>query len=54
MQNRETDIGVLIALFFQQFMEAYGDEDLASVATAAAINDLLLLEATRSRNGAAA
>ena len=36
-----TNIGELISIFYQHFMEMYGDEDLASVATAAVINDLL-------------
>ena len=36
-----TNIGELIAVFFAQFMELYGDEELASIATAAVINDLL-------------
>ncbi len=40
-----TNIGELIAVFFAQFMDLYGDEDLASVATAAVINDLLSTEA---------
>ena len=34
-------LGELISIFYQHFMELYGDEELASVATAAAINDLL-------------
>lgn len=36
-----TTIGELISVFYAQFMELYGDEELASVATAAVINDLL-------------
>jgi hypothetical protein len=34
-------IGELINIFYQHFIELYGDEELASVATAAVINDLL-------------
>jgi hypothetical protein len=30
-----------MSMFFQHFMALYGDEELASVATAAVINDLL-------------
>ncbi len=37
-----TGLGVLITMFFNEFMEMYGDEELASVATAAVINDLLV------------
>ena len=33
--------GELISKFFEVFLEMYGDEDLAAVATAAVINDLL-------------
>ena len=36
-----TSIGELISIFYAHFIELYGDEDLASVATAAVINDLL-------------
>ena len=39
--DTRTNIGELISIFYQHFMEMYGDEDLASVATAAVINDLL-------------
>ncbi len=37
----DSSIGELIETFYAQFMELYGDEELASVATAAVINDLL-------------
>lgn len=40
-QTVHTTIGELIQVFYAQFMELYGDEELASVATAAVINDLL-------------
>ena len=36
-----TTIGELISTFYQHFIEQYGDEELASAATAAVINDLL-------------
>ena len=39
--THHTNIGELIQVFYAQFMELYGDEELASVATAAVINDLL-------------
>lgn len=36
-----TNIGELISTIYESFMEMYGDAELASVATAAVINDLL-------------
>lgn len=42
-----TNLGELIQVFYAQFMEMYGDEELASVATAAVINDLLSAEASQ-------
>ena len=39
--TQTTNLGDLISMFFNQFMELYGDEELASVAAAAVINDLL-------------
>ncbi|MCK6502997.1 hypothetical protein L6R53_06305 [Myxococcota bacterium] len=46
--THETSIGELISIFYARFMELYGDEELASVATAAVINDLLTAERTRA------
>ena len=40
-QTTHTTLGELISMFYNEFMEMYGDEELASVATAAVINDLL-------------
>ena len=37
----QTNIAELISAFYDEFLEAYGDEDMAAVATAATINDLL-------------
>ena len=37
----QTTIGELINTVYESFLEMYGDEELASVATAAVINDLL-------------
>lgn len=54
MTRTQTDIGELIRIFFEQFMAVYGDEDIASVATAAMINDLLTAEAPDARVAAAA
>lgn len=36
-----TTLGELITTLYAHFLEEYGDEDLASVATAAVVNDLL-------------
>ena len=36
-----TDIGELISLFYQEFLSLYNDEELASIATATVITDLL-------------
>lgn len=36
-----TNLSDLITLFFNEFLELYGDEEMAAVATAAVINDLL-------------
>ena len=42
MIHRETTtLGELISTLYEQHLATYGDEDLASVATAATINDLL-------------
>lgn len=37
----QTTLGDLIALFYREYLDLYGDEELASLATAASINDLL-------------
>ena len=37
----ETSLGELISTFYEEFLAVYGDEETASLATAAAINDLL-------------
>lgn len=38
-------LGELISTMYEEFMDLYGDEELASVAVAAVINDLLASEA---------
>ena len=43
-----TNIGELISLFYQEFLELYGDEELASVAAATVITDLLSVEPAES------
>ena len=34
-------LGDLVSLMYEEFMDLYGDEELASVAAAAVINDLI-------------
>lgn len=46
--KRQTDIGELISIFYSQFLELYGDAELASVATATVINDMLAASASPS------
>ena len=41
LMTTQTTLGELISTLYDRFMEMYGDEELASVATAAVINDLL-------------
>ena len=41
MIRTDTNLGDLISTCYQEFLAMYGDEELASVATAAVINDLL-------------
>ncbi len=36
-----TNLGELISTLYDEFLTQYGDEELASVATAAVINDFL-------------
>jgi len=40
-QPADTTLGELIASVYAEFLELYGDEELASVATAAVVNDML-------------
>lgn len=40
-RNHNTTIGELISIFYAEFMALYGDEELASRATAALINELI-------------
>lgn len=48
-----TNLGELIAFFYDQFLSTYGDPALASVATAAIINDLLAGEGAGADRSAA-
>ena len=49
----DTNLGDLITNFYEEFLAMYGDEELASVATAAVINDLLGQAAASSQEAAA-
>lgn len=48
-----TNLGELITQFYGEFLAMYGDEELASVATAAVINDLLVQASASSQEAAA-
>ena len=39
--DTQANLGELISTIYEEFLALYGDEELASVATAAVINDLL-------------
>ncbi|MFZ5482476.1 MAG: hypothetical protein ACOZNI_37280 [Myxococcota bacterium] len=41
MTRTHTTLGDLISVCYEEFLAMYGDEELASIATAAVINDLL-------------
>ena len=49
-----TNLGELISTIYEEFLAQYGDEELASVATAAVINDLLSASGTRAAHDEAA
>lgn len=51
--SMNTTLGDLITLFYDEFLAMYGDEELASVATAAVINDLLTEAAVMPQDAAA-
>jgi hypothetical protein len=40
-----TTLGDLISLFYEEYLTQYGDAELASVATAVSINEILVAEA---------
>ncbi len=49
-----SNLGEFISETYRGFLELYGDEELASVATAALINDLLTKSIERSSDDVAA
>jgi hypothetical protein len=44
----DLNLGDLIGLFYQEFLTLYGDEELASVAAAATINEILMEKIQRA------
>ena len=47
-----TTLGDLISLFYEEYLDQYGDAELASVATAVSINEILVAEAaTKGKRG---
>jgi len=42
MPQHQTTIGELVELFYNEYLALFGDEELARVAAATTINDLLL------------
>jgi len=40
-----TTLGDLISLFYEEYLDQYGDAELASVATAVSINEILVADA---------
>ena len=41
MSQHTVSLGDLVALFYEEYLALYGDEELAAAAAAATINDLL-------------
>ena len=42
MDAQDTTLGDLVALFYEEYLALYGDEELAAVAAATTINEMLL------------
>lgn len=55
-EEKPTTLGELIHLFYEEYLALYGDPELAAVAAAASVNDLLTgrLQALASEFDAAA
>ncbi len=54
MSGKNTTLGELINLVYEEFLAQYGDAELASVATAAVVNDWLTAPKRALRDEAAA
>ena len=50
MNATTVSLADLITLFYDEYLALYGDEELASVAAAATINDILADRAARQRD----
>ncbi|MFT7518659.1 MAG: hypothetical protein ACI9MC_000791 [Kiritimatiellia bacterium] len=48
-QTLQISLGDLINVLYEEYLEVYGDEDLASVAAAATINDMIANQVNSSR-----
>lgn len=51
--THDTTLGELISTIYEEFLAMYGDEELASVAAAAVINDLLAAAGPQAQDEAA-
>ena len=40
-KSRTASVGDLVSLFYEEYFALYGDEELASLAAAATVNDIL-------------
>ncbi len=49
MTQPQTTTGELVELFYNEYLDLYGDEELARVAAATTINDLLLQREAQAR-----
>ena len=48
-QTLQLSLGDLISVLYEEYLELYGDEDLASVAAAATINDMIASQVNLGR-----
>ena len=48
-QTIDISLGDLINVLYEEYLELYGDEDIASVAAAATINDMIAEQVSASR-----
>lgn len=52
--TNQVSLGELITMFYDEYMSIYGDEELASIATAASINDILAERGAKATGSIAA
>jgi hypothetical protein len=50
--ERDTNLGELITALYEEFLVRYGDPELAAVATAALVDEILLDERSERRHAA--